>query len=820
MINLLGLKSDIKYTFRSLAKSPGFVFISIFVLAGSLGLSAFTFTVGYTAFYKPIPLTNGESIYRLCAGSNAGHCVDFSAFDFDQIRNELTTLENIGIYRATTVFIEHESVTREVNAAFTEWNMFQLSESRAFLGRVLQEYDNEENAERVAVLGYDVWQSFFSSDPDIVGQAISVEGIPTTIVGVMTNGYRFPAISQIWLPISPQLLNPLQNEPDGVQAFARLKQSETIGAANGEIDNLIKRVRQLYPLEANSNYSERELLLVNSAGAARITTYPMYSVSGFQGAMITGALNLAAGLIFLLACINVGTLLLARTNERLKDISIRVALGASRHRLMFQAMGESIVITVIGAALAILLAGAGMELLNVFIASFMVGDVEFWFDFNLDESTVSAVAFFVIGTILITSGIPCWRIINGNFHTVMQDGTRGAVGLKSGRISRSLVMVSIVLVTVLLYVGTLFGSLALVLRNNLSEGGGENLIATNVTLNTDRYSANQRQQFFQSFQSRLLNDSDVSGVILVGTTDGFTIEPEGSGARSDIDYLSVGGDIVSGSLDIIGSRLQEGRHLGEMDSSSGIPTVTISRSLAQRLWPENSAIGQRLRIVEAGNGFSPWREVVGVLADDNLGSDQAIFMPEPDKIYLPFSQYDIETMSIIVKYLNNPDKVSSLMGETITQFNPELTVRIINMENDRNLVINAVDSGVNLVVGIGIFSFLMAVTGIFGLTKGSINLRTQEIGTRRALGARDRSITRDFLKIGSKQVLIGFVIAMVIAFPVTLGIFLVAGTTVLTTLLFSVLGVITALYVTVLVAIIHPIRKVLEMEPIDALRHV
>lgn len=345
-------KSDLKYTLRQLSKKPSFVPLSMLVLAGSLGLSIFTFTLTYTAFYKPLPLDNGNSIYRLCAGRFQGDCLDFRAFDFAQLRSEIQLLENIGVYTTHSTDLQVGDVTRRLNATQTEWNMFELSASEAFLGRTLQAYDHQTDAEPVVVLSYLSWQNLFDGDPNIIGRSIPLADRVTRIIGVMPEGYGFPSNSQIWTPLPEQTINPVDSRSPGVAAFGRLKEGASTEAANNEIDALMYRIRQLNPIDPNSSFAQSDLLLENS-DSARISTYPMASIEGVLGALLTSFANFLAGLIFLLACINVGTLLLARTNERLRDVSIRVALGAPRKHLLIQTMGESIFITVLGSILAL-----------------------------------------------------------------------------------------------------------------------------------------------------------------------------------------------------------------------------------------------------------------------------------------------------------------------------------------------------------------------------------------------------------------------------------------------------------------------------------
>ncbi|MDP1931619.1 MAG: ABC transporter permease [Gammaproteobacteria bacterium] len=811
-------KSDLKHSFRLLVKSPGFTLLSILVLAGGLGLSVFTFTLSYTMAYKTIPLENGESIVEVCTGSRLNFCWPFKAFEFAQIRQNIRSLENVGIYVNQRVAVESDDIVYGIVATRTEWNMFALSATDAALGRTLQSFDQNDNAEPVVVLGHDFWQQQFNADSEIVGKLIAVESIPTRVVGIMPEGYRFPAGAEVWLPATNAQISPLLNDLVTVSAYGRLKSGVSRAEASTEVDNLMRNIRQLYPPLRESGLDTYPQLL-ERVNTGFVTSLPMKMMGGIDSMVALAIMNLLAGLVFLLACINTSTLLLARTNERLKDTSIRVALGAPRLRLLLQTMGESILIAVGGALIAVLVAGVSLEVFNIFISSTAEGQAPFWWNFAVDESTLIAVVVFSLFMIMVTSAIPNWRLINGNFNSVMQDGSRGAVGLRSGRFSRALVVIAIAMITLLLYLGTLGGTALLSFNQVFSVVDSRNLHSATLNLGAQYDEADERLQFNRSVLAALVQRADVSEVLMLGSVGARAIEQEGEIYAAPDQRPTVPIQTASGALDIIGSTLLEGRSLSALDGEESERVAVISQSLAERLWPDESAIGKSLRVSSLGAAEEDvWRRVVGVTTDTPV-TGRDMFAPETNMVYLPLNQVDAESVSVLIRSVAEPGVAARIITQTVHQINSAVSVSITDWAQQQQANAQALKFGMSVIIGCGAFSFLLAITGIFGLAKNDINVHARDIATRRALGATDRIISRTFVLRGSRQVLIGFVLAMLAGLPFTMLILQAMGPQFLLTAILAAVLVISVLFSTVLIAVYHPIRRVLAMEPSEALKY-
>lgn len=813
---MLFSRSDIKYTFRKLAKSPGFFFLSTSVLAGGLGLSIFAATISYIMAYKTIPLTHGDRIVEICAGGGLAQCLPLKAYEFASFRDEIQTLENVGVYSAQHGNVESNGTIHEARIASTQWNMFQLSETSSALGRTLIESDSEPQASPVAVLAHDFWQVAFDSDQAIVGKSIALDGRLTEVVGVMPAGYKFPNVIHVWIPARAALTEPVLNDMTLVSVFARRVAGVSQSTAGAEINALMYRMRQRYPALELDCESTRTNRLVNQADSGFVTTLPNKSFGNLGNKLALAIINLMAGLVFLLACINVGTLLLARTNEKLKDLSIRVALGAPRKRLLAQTLGESIVIAFTGALLAVLVAGAGLEALSLFTTTIQ-GELHFWLDFKVDASTVWAAAIFAVLTVFFTSALPSWKLVNGDFNSVMQDGTRGAVGLTAGKFSRSLVTVAIALITTFLYLGTVGANSLWSMGRTFQFIESEGMSSAEIDTEDQFLNEAARLQFFQALGSNLRTNPDVLETLLIGVIGDSTITLDGVDYLSEQDKPTVPVQFISGDIGTIGARLLQGQYFDESLNTRGSPSALVSRSTAESLWPNQSPIGQSLRIDTPNDSTSRF-QVIGMVSDTPVDGSE-MFNQESDMIYVPLGQLDATRITAIIRSNLTAELSAQFLRKAVLDLNSGVSSRIESWAEGQQMVTSVIRYGVSIVVGCGLFAFMISIAGIFGLTKNSIVLRTQEIGTRRALGATDKMIRKTFTRNGTRQMLLGIFIAVLVTSPFTLIVYATMGASFILTGAGVAAIVISIFFACVIATIRHTIQQVLIKEPAELLHY-
>ena len=811
--------SDLRYTFRQIAKNPGFALLAILVLAGGLSLSIFAFTTTYTMAYKTLDLPNGKKIVEVCTKGPLGACMPFKAYEFASMRQEISTLELVGAYKEVYDNVEYEDAFFDAAITQTEWSMFALSDATPLFGRTLLDSDQDPNAEPVAVIAHDFWQLALNGDENIIGKTVNMGGEPVRVVGVMPAGFKYPRWTDAWIPLPKDLLSPILNDLTLVDVYARLKSGVSKSKASEDIDRLMQRVRAQNPPRPTDDF-DGTYRLINEANSGLVMSLPYKGMSGIGNQLTLLTINVMAGIIFLLACINIGTLLLARTNERLKDMSIRVALGAPRGRLLVQSMSESIVIAIVGAILAVLFAGIALEGLNLFLLTLLSGgELQFWMDFEVDGSTIVAAFAFALATVVITSAIPSWKLINGNFNSVMQDGSRGAVGLRAGRFSKSLVVVAITLITMFLYVGTITTATMWSMGRTYKMIDPEGLSSVEINTNEQLSNSQQRFNYYQEVQRRLSNLAGVSEVMMIGVLGSRTVEVDGELYLTDEDRPSSPVQVLSGNLASIGANLLAGRYLDSSESFAGERSALVSRSLAQRLWPDISPIGMSLKIKTSENSeqMQAFR-VVGMTSDTPMDGQER-FKQELDMIYIPLGQLDSENITAIVRSTANPDTAVQQLQKEISQLNSGVQLNAVSWVKERQAIAFVVRITIGILSVCGVFAFLVSIAGIFGLTKNSVILRTQEIGTRRALGAKDSVIMKAFVIVAVKQVLWGFFFAFLITAPFSIILYFTMGAHLLLSGISVTLVVLAVLFCSVLFAIHHPISRILLKEPSDLLRH-
>ena len=330
---------DIRYAIRLLFKSPKFTALTLMVLIGGLSISLYTFSFLYSAFYKELPLPEGNTALTILGKINGQYTMasQLTANEYEQIRHDQDYFSEFGVYNSRDVRLSFEETGKNIPATYVDGGFFQFSRIAPLMGRAIQDADTDAGAEPVAVISHQVWQNEFAADENILNRSVRLNSILTQVVGVMPQGYRFPGVAKIWLPLEKAILKTPPRHPVYLSAYARI---------NPEFS--LEQVKSRFDREVDQYYQQTVTLYDQPKGvkSAELLSYPAAQIVG-GGEYAFAFLNVVAFLILLLACINVGNLLLARAIERQKETAIRAALGASSHRLVSQLMWEGIIITLL-----------------------------------------------------------------------------------------------------------------------------------------------------------------------------------------------------------------------------------------------------------------------------------------------------------------------------------------------------------------------------------------------------------------------------------------------------------------------------------------
>jgi predicted permease len=803
--------ADLKYAVRQFKKRPWFTLLTVMVLSGGLGVSVYTFAALNAMIYRDLPLPDGSSIVRI----GIGDWVDFQpleAFELVRIREQAESVAEVGVYRISGSLIGEAGASRSVRSVEADWRIFEFTRTPPLLGRVFVRDDNSSSAERVAVLSHDTWQAVFSGDRAVVGELVRIDGTPTRVVGVMPEGYAFPANIGMWLPLAQRDVEPVGYSGKMFDAYARLRPGVSVEAAEAEIATLLDSVRAERP---------------ESVGARKPRSVSILTFQeeqwGVLGTLLFSVLNLLSLSILLLAAVNVGNLLLVRTNERIKEIGVRLALGASRFRVTAQAVTENVILCALGGTIAIFLAARTLAATNGFMNTLLGSDLPFWWTWSLDRDVAVAAVIFLLLTIVVVSVLPVVAVSSADPISILRDSTRAGGGLATGRISRALVTVQVALISAVMLVGS---AVAIVADRaaNISWGmETENLYMMSVALPPERYATPEQQL---AFAERMLAEVRATGrvdaaVVMqqIGTAR-FALAGREYAARND----QPGAWLValSESPSPVGPPLVAGRGFDSRDSATGAKTVIINESLARAHWPNESAVGRSIDVSigsEAAEGRTEGRTIVGVVGD--VPYDPIGMTPIGDSaLYFPLPQSPIANPQFVVRYLGTETQARSVLFEALARVDSTVAPAPAGVRSyEASLAQTTLFARTltKVFAACGAFAILLAITGIYAMSRNDVLRRTHEIGLRRALGASNRNVVTKFVALGTRQLAVGLAISAVLCtvalFLIRRGVDVGAGTLVL--IGFVVVAVVAT---AVLLSIYLSVRGVIRVEPSVALR--
>jgi predicted permease len=804
---------DIQYALRLLAKKPGFTLLTTAVMAVGVGLSVFLFSMFNTMIFKDLPFKDSDRLVRFHVTQDGVEARDnIELHDYAEIKNTLQGVELFSAYRELNINAIGREGARRYRAVKTEPGIFQLTRTAPLLGREFNQQDNQPGAEDVVVIGYEVWRTQFGGDENIIDQSLRIDGTPHRIIGVMPQDYWFPSNNDVWLPLRQSATNTARGSGDKPSIAALLENNVTQADVNRELAVIMQRIASRYP-QSNKGLS----LYVNDF---------QRGAEG-DGIQVIYSMQIAALLILLLASINVGNLLYSRAIERNKETAVRVALGAPRARLISQMLWESAIICSLGGLIGLLVLAWGLQVTAATVATFFTDKPAFWWDFGIDAYTLKIFFGFVLATILATGLLPAWKNSGADFNAVLRDGTRGALGKKSGRLNRILVISEIFLsMTVLIAAATMVVG---AYRATVTDFGvkSDNLLTARTLLRDVHYQTpEQKTQFVNALVAQLENSPGLGKVLIAtmfpadwGWTPSIALEGKDyshvqESAYPKINYVSV----TPGTLEKLGVTLTAGRYLDSSDDGWGKRTVVVTDSFAAAHFPGESALGKRLRVLDAVSHADQWLTIVGVVKHTLYGDANSESGKMPS-VFRPYSQAPRNDFSIAIEIkTDRPSAIRSLRN-AVAAIDPELSLFQIEdyaTKKQRNGAPIRFISTIFMIFGIA--AVVLAGTGIYGVMANTISQRTQEIGVKRALGAQDEQIARQFLWAGGKQLLWGGIpgvaagCAMAFAMAHVIGIG--AGD-----LLFIVLLMVSIIAAVVLLATYLPTRRALQLEPADALRY-
>ena len=833
----MSLGIDITYAARLLLKKPVFTLTSVLIVAIGLGLTLYTYSLLSQLIFTPLTLNSDTPLIAIEGEFNDAHGRGQGAdpYHLNQIKAESELLQGMSLYLSivrTISGVGQEVGSRKVHLTYSEWDFFEVAGVQPILGRGFNPQDSDSGAEPVIVLSHDIWQSLFSGNNDIIGTMVEVEAMPKRVIGVMPEGFAFPAIAQIWLPFPANRVNATQASNDnGRRAFGRLKANVSLGQFQQEVRSILHRHFQALTQE----FSWRP---ASPGGYIRAFPYKLTNEAVNHHYSVFVAMFIVVMLILLLTCINLGNLLLARVNERIKEVAIRIALGIPRKRLVLQMLWESIFICCLGGFVAFFLASWSVDATNsAFDQIFAVnGERPFWWQLSLAADAMIVLLIALLFMVLLTGFLPAWRALSADFNAVLRDGTRGALGQKAGRANKALVVTEITLSCVVLVVATMLLCSSYSAQKADYGVDTDNRITAAVRLSWGSYPWNdgapearkKRNDFYYRLKDELQQRPNIHSLAyfssLPGTGGGSShFEIQGKAAAVFNENPMWNFEVASrDAWRTVGMKIIEGRDFTLSDLGGDLANtespVIINAAMARDLFPNGDAIGQRVRTID-GEGFqTEWRTIIGIVSDSVHGSTMASTSAQ----HTGYGMMDRHRwgVNIVIHYSGTQSQAETALIQAIKSMDADVTIYHLqsydNLIAQPMLLVNAVN---NIFLWCGLVALVLAASGIYAVAANSIALRSQEIATRRALGASNSQVIKLFLVQAGIQLIVGLTLG------ISLSLWLVSQLTesmviVSSSYMIGLVGIPIFIIAMVLIATYIPSNKIIKQEPSEGLRQL
>ncbi|HBB93991.1 MAG TPA: hypothetical protein DC054_01255 [Blastocatellia bacterium] len=802
------LIQDLRYAIRTMAKKPGFTLIAIMTLALGIGSSTAIFTVIDAAVIKGLPYRSPERLYHMWERTPQKEFDqrEFSYPDYqDYLQNKVC---DIAAYTGGGTILNGNGESERVFAPAVSANFFSVLGVDAIRGRAFQAGEDDPGGPHVAVLSYGLWQRRFGGSEGIVGQQIDLAGVSYTVIGVLPQSFQFamrPA--DLWLPYQPTQNQLTRRFMHGTNLIARLKPGVTATQAHADLSLITTRIAEQYK---------------DSHAGTALKLIPLQEQVVGQVKPILMILLGAVGFVLLIACANVANLLLTRSLTRQKEVGIRVALGASRWRVVRQLLTESVLLSLAGGVVGLLLANWGTTALVSMLPPNQTSALPFLQTLKIDVRMLAFSFGLSVLTGIIFGLAPALQSSRLELSGVLKEGGRNPSGGVSQRLRSGLVMTEIALAVVLLVgAGMLLKSMIRVLRTDPGFNP-ENVLTMTIVLPAAKYTdANSQINFQDQLQQRV---HVLPGVAGVGTVDILPLQP-GNTTRVNVegDPIPPPGQELNANIRTVsddyfrtlGVPLISGRMFDARDKANDPPVVIIGKTMADRIFSGREPVGRRLKYASVD---APPISIVGVVADVKItGLDQET----KPVIYYPFRQNAAPFANLVVRTSSDPAALAGSIRNEIRSLEP--AAAIFNVQAMPELIASSPAAFMRRFPAtlIGVFAglaLLLSSIGIYGVVSYSVSQQTHYIGVRMALGARASDILKLILKQGLIIALAGIAIG-------SLGAYILMR--LLQSLLFEVSAndastyavVAGALFLIALLACYLPARRATKVDPLVALRY-
>lgn len=785
-----GVVHDFKVGLRNLRVKPLFSLTVIGMLALGIAGNAAIFSIVNGLFLRALPFPESERLVDLDETAPKWNLpyVGISSVDLDEWRKGNTAFESMSFFRPTRYNLSDRGTTERVFGAQVTREMLGVLRLQPLLGRNFTQEEDQPGGAKVALLSYRLWQRMFQSDPSVVGRIVKLDEEAYTVVGILPREALFPDRPELWTPLQA---DPTHNSGYYANGVGRLKAGVSIEQARADLFRIHKRMIA-------------EGHRINEITSPVVTPLRDRNLGSFR--TVSGVLLGAVGVVLLIVCVNIGALMMVRGAGRAREIAVRIAIGASRGRIVAQLVGENLVLAALGGVLGMALGAACLRAM----VSQMTTTVPRWISFSLDARfAIFCVALTGAATLLfgVAPAIICSRVdVRGALQDARTTASRG------WRTTLGALVICEVGLALILSVGA--GLLVEAFQRVLHVDPGfqpENVMTFRISLPDKTYSKPEEKiAYYDQLLARL---RVLPGVTAAGATSAPPLGGQWGGIfeAEDGRRFSPSGEnpvllkvaATPGYIEAMGMTLLDGRTFRKEDEGANAPTVAlVNESFVKYFWGTGSPVGKRIRPPHYSAGPpADWYQVIGYLRDEkHFGLDQetrpGVFLSY-GKTVLTVDRNDaraLQEMNIVLRSTEDPGGLVGAVREVVRQMNPDVpmyAVHTMTEELDRSLWARRAYSWL-----LGVFAtiaLMLAAAGIYGMLSYAVSQRTRELGIRAALGARPGQVLAHVLAGGMTLVSAGIAAGLVVAFWTM---------RLLKTMLFGVSSYDPAIYATVVVGVL------------------
>lgn len=793
------------FTLRQLIKSPGFSVIALLTLALGIGVTTTAFTVLNRLLLQSLPFHDAKRLVQIWTTSSQSQSMSTASGDYFGWKEQAESFERIALYYINyqSSFVEPgKPAARTISMAVTA-DFFPMMGITPVIGRSFTAEDETQHLSEL-ILSAQFWQRQFASDPSVIGRTIRANSGAFTIIGVappsLDDRTLFSGRVDFWT-LDHAADNRTLRESGWYQAAARLKPGVTVQQAQAEMTAIAARFAKDFPK-------------TNADRGFKVIPYPTDSM-GEIGARLVWLIMALAVTVLLIACVNLANLQLVRTTGRSREIAIRLALGSSRARIMRLLLSESLLLSLAGGALGLLVA----KWANIYVA------LQLQLDMPLDFRVIAFAFLAAAITGALFGAMPAWQATRADVNKGLKQSARGSTSDRSRhRLRQTLIVVEIALALTLLAGAGYFVKGIHRLTNQDRGWHAENVVIGNFSLPHERFGEQGDERsyvFSERFRTEVLKLPGLDQLVYnstpafgLGNGMPFVIDgvPPPPAGKEPLGFVN---PVSPGYFSLYGIRLLQGRDFVDTDRPDRPRVGLVNESLAKKYWPNESPIGKRLGSPDPAN--PNWIEIIGVVSDVALPPGFPATWSN-FQIYTAFAQNSHRFLTFSVHAVNDPRAHLEDLRRVFAQLEPEVAISLLDtVPNLLAMQLSGLGLVRRLLVEIAVLGLLLAAVGIYGVVANLAVERTQEVGIRMALGAQPADVRWLFLRGGFRLALIGTVLGLACAFGLI---------HVLTTTLsivpgndpWVVIAVAALLVVVTLLACWLPARRATKVDPVIALR--